>query len=117
MNASVTYETLFKKLNEDYYPEFKKNWSNFMSILNRSITNEFMKNNIANILSQKEEKLELNGDVFLEDLKNDDSIKLEDRLPSYLKYIIENIDKNSNTVTFNLYAYFCKILQMYIYFL
>ena len=66
--------------------------------------NEFNKTHIENVLTQKEKRLELNGEIFLADLNlnvDQESIKNlnNDRLPDYLKFITENIEKNPPKVT------------------
>lgn len=99
-NDQLINETLSTKLNQEYYPEFKTKWTEFLNIFNQSIMSEFSKNNIGVLLNQKDNKLELNGELFLKDLKNDESCKIEDRIPEYLKFSLDVAEKNSNKVGF-----------------
>ena len=97
-NEKLNHETLSAKLHHEYYPEFKAKWSQFLTIINQSIMSEFSTNNIGALLNQKDNKLELNGELFLRDLKDDESLKIEDRIPEYLKFSLDVAEKNSNRV-------------------
>jgi hypothetical protein len=66
------------------------------------------KDSIGSVLNQKDNnKLELNGELFLKDLKSEQSLKIEDRLPEYLRFILEVIEKNPNKV--GIETYFFKL--------
>jgi hypothetical protein len=111
-NENIAYETLSKKLNHEYYPEFKARWSDFLTIINQSIMSDSSKNSIGNVLNQKDNKLELNGELFLKDLKSESSLKIEDRLPEYLRFILEVIEKNPN-IQVGIETHFFKLFKAF----